>query len=791
MTVLALLVCWFQWQTLSKLGAVMPPGRFRSLTDLLSTARDHGVLFNATDGLLAMTIVLLACGIVGVEWRCGGLTRFLHETLASDRATLALLAVISVVLARCYFVPGEPAWSGDGPAHLAYARFAAASLAQGEAPIWTNFAGAGTPYLQFYGVLFPWLVGLVQLLVGDPWLAIKLLLGGAHVISGLGVYRFVCRAQRSRAAGLVAGLAYVASCWHLQQVLIMGRLPLSLVYVLLPWPFWAVEGLRFRHRRTSAVLVGGVSLGALILTHPGYGFWATASVAGYAGLRLGQWRLQADLRGRLVAAALLLLLGITLSAYLTVGMWFERGATGLHAGLSLTAVPDPDWRQLLVWSNYLIPLIPDLLPSADWHAGYLGITVVVLAGIAVASWGKVRNAPAGGPLLAMSLGALGFLLLALAYRSPLLQQVPLVTGLNASRYLLFATFFLSALAGSGVRTLAATRLGRRSVAVVVIALVVDLGSTTFIHLYTPSSRVHDLLSGDALDALATNRGDLPAGQIPDYRLFTSTGVVHDRMAMAAAHLRGLPTFQSYHPGASRSATSFSRPFESYLNRALEGLEHPAEIGTREDAGLIYAGLAMLNVGYVLVEREREYFFNRKALAHTPILVSTHAGSAALTAPEGSTERMLAVIEQTGVDLQRSSCRRILLTDGIDREAAGPATARVLAHRVWPQRVELTVATGGACFARLAYSYMPQLQVSVDGERVEAWPTAGHFIALPLEPGVHEIVLQPHVSPLRNKLLLVGVLALLAAALAVVIDRVGGCPRHLTSCARNARHRGTR
>jgi len=590
----------------------MPPGRFRSLTDLLSTARDHGVVFSATDGLLAMMIVLLTCGIVVVEWRGGGLTRFLHETLTSDRATLALLAVISVVLVRCYFVPGEPAWSGDGPAHLAYARFAAASLALGEAPIWTNFAGAGTPYLQFYGVLFPWLVGFVQLVVDDPWIAIKLLLGGAHVISGLGVYRFVGRAQRSRAAGLVVGLAYVASFWHLQQVLIMGRLPLSLVYVLLPWPFWAVEGLRFRQDSARAVLAGGVSLGALILTHPRYGFWATASVAGYAGLRLGQWRSQADLRGRL--------------------------------------------------------------------------------------------------------GALGFLLLALAYRSPLLQQVPLVTGLNASRYLLFATFFISALAGCGVHRLAATRFGRRSVAVVVIALVADLGSTTFVHLYTPSSRVHDLLSGDALDALATTTGDLPAGQIPDYRLFTSTGAVHDSMAMAAAHLHGLPTFQSYHPGASRSATSFSRPFESYLNHALEGLEHPAEIGTREDAGLIYAGLAMLNVGYVLVERDREYFLNRKALSHTPILVATHAGPVTVAAPEGSTERMLAIIEQTGVDLPSASCRSILLTGGVEQEAAGPATVRVLAHNVWPQRVELTVATGGACFARLAYSYMPQLQVSVDGRQ---------------------------------------------------------------------------
>ena len=42
---------------------------------------------------------------------------------------------------------------------------------------------------------------------------------------------------------LLAGLAYVLSFWHTQQVLIMGRLPLSLFYALLPLPFYFWEGL--------------------------------------------------------------------------------------------------------------------------------------------------------------------------------------------------------------------------------------------------------------------------------------------------------------------------------------------------------------------------------------------------------------------------------------------------------------------------------------------------------------------------------------------------------------------
>ena len=46
LTGLGLVLCWFQLQTLSKLGAVMPPGRFRSLGALLAMVRGQGVVFD-------------------------------------------------------------------------------------------------------------------------------------------------------------------------------------------------------------------------------------------------------------------------------------------------------------------------------------------------------------------------------------------------------------------------------------------------------------------------------------------------------------------------------------------------------------------------------------------------------------------------------------------------------------------------------------------------------------------------------------------------------------------------
>ncbi|MCZ6632643.1 MAG: hypothetical protein O7G87_04500 [bacterium] len=75
---------------------------------------------------------------------------------------------------------------------------------------------------------------------------------------------------------------------------------------------------------------------------------------------------------------------------------------------------------------------------------------------------------------------------------------------------------------------------------------------------------------------------------------------------------------------------------------------------------------------------------------------------------------------------------------------------------------LTVHTSAPCFARLAYAHYPYLQVTVNGEPQDPLQTAGGFIALKLEGGTHEIVLEPYLSPLRRVLLILDAILILAA-----------------------------
>ena len=98
------------------------------------------------------------------------------------------------------------------------------------------------------------------------------------------------------------------------------------------------------------------------------------------------------------------------------------------------------------------------------------------------------------------------------------------------------------------------------------------------------------------------------------------------------------------------------------------------------------------------------------------------------------------------------------------------TAQVLAHRVDHQQVEMRIAVSARCHARLAYGYWPHLQVTVDGKPVQPMETAGRFMAIPLDAGVHDVVIRARLSPLRKSLLLLAGACLAGALILVFRER---------------------
>jgi hypothetical protein len=734
-----------------------------------------------SDWLLAACIALVAVSLLVVEWRAKGLTQLYVYLVHSDRRVLIFLALFGAVCVRYYFAPGMY-WGGDASAHLAYAHLASRSLAAGEWPLWTNFLGSGTPYLQFYGFLFFVYVAALDLVCRDFYWSIKLALASAHIASGLGMFCFVRLLSNSRGAGLVAALAFMLSFWHVQQVLVMGRYPLSLFYALLPWVFYGVEcalQTRDTKRRSAHILWGGIALGLLAWVHPGYAFWGTCFVALYSALRLAQER---D-RAALWAVLFFFAIGVLVGAVQTLPMWWERGYTVLRSGMVLTSIPDPNWRHLIYWSNHMLHAVPLPLEYAHWYGGYIGVSVCALVLAAVYCSGRWRRVAGALPVLLCSL--IVALLLVFAYRWSLLQALPPLRAMNAARYLLFVVFFASALAGAVAPVLAGLlRWRQRGVALIIVALCLDLLPTTFLDINTTPSGQRD----EMLDELATEAVEY-GEQMPPGRAIITLGGMHPYLAFSWSYFKTATPLAQADPGNLLPASNlFANPFGQFLNRALGQLSDG--VGDEvKNSQLIRAGIKLLNVRHVLATQEDGTtswltFGGQSPVLVAPRLALYESSRLQPTFSEEEVERMLwkptgmsrlevleqvypivGLIREMEVAPRGSAAQRILLADyGGQPDLATEPSVEVLAHRLFNQYVELEVDLRERAYARLAYAWYPHLRVEVDGRRVETWSTAGGFVCLPLGAGRHTIALTPELSPLRRALwVLCGVVFLAALA----------------------------
>lgn len=786
LSLLALLLFVFQRFTLEKFQTIPPGLSYPSLPRFLETVQQK-VPLTFSDGLLLGTILLLALAVAVLEIWKKQLSTFLHLIFASERQTLLLLACSSLVLVRFYFARGTFSWGGDSPQHICYAFLTSQSFARGEIPMWTNYLGAGTPHFQFYGFLFFYLVALVHQVLPDFIFSLKFVLGICHIASGLSMYLLVRILTRSRGAGFLAGLAYVLCFWHTQQILVMGRFPLSLFYTLLPLPFYCFERLCFSWRRARFAALGALTLGCQAFTHPGYALWAAIFCGFYMLIRLVSIRPRK--RACTISSYALVFLGCGLlfGAFLTLGMWAERGHTGLYSGMEMSDIPGPTLHHVLVWSNYRFWLLP--MPSADfhWYGGYLGLSLLAVASVGFLSPFLSRLRWRTNPVAATGVCFALSLFLVFAYHHPLLRSLSVVKVFPPGRYLLFVAFFLALAVGLGSRVLLrrSSEKGGQVAALLLLLIMVDLGPTTFQH---PYSRVNPNPFQEFSDA---SRPYHQQGLLPDYRLFWAQDRLSAYFAYGYLLFSGqTPLAHGFHPGDLRTVGEFIDPFERFLSFRLQNIQTGENLADSPDWELISGGLRLLNVRYLLVtSSDRTEWKTVEFPGHSPILVSSRPAefpAAALTdfveqvrlddilrdfdLPAGEeNEEMLRelfpvfwLIRQTAPSPQ-NTCQTIFLRDfSGDPDLGTDPRVQVLEHRVENQRVDLRVRVSASCYARLSYSYFPFVQLTVDGRPVQPLETAGHFIALPLDQGEHRIVLVPRLSPLRRGLLWLDLLMLVSA-----------------------------
>ena len=792
LSALAALLIYSQYTTLFKFAVLQPAHRYGSLTLFLQAVKQK-VQLDMADAIVAGLIFAAFVSIIVLELWKKRLSTFLSKVFETEKRTLFVLLLICLFCARFYFARGGLAWAGDANFHIGYAWIAAQAFSQGEIPIWTNYFGTGGPYCQFYGFLFFYLTGAVNLLFSDLEFSLKFVMGVSHVFSGIGMYLFV-RTLFNRQAGFIAALAYVMCVWHTQQVLIMGRYPLSVFYALLPFPFYFFERLRVRTHRLAYAMGGGLTLGMLAFTHPGYAFWATVLLGLYVCLRLWSLIDRQEIGTVCWHSLLLLMGGLAFGAYLTLPMWIERGNVGLNLGVNLSGLPDPTWGQLLTWSNYRFRIL--LIETNHWYGGYLGLSLIALSLVGLTSslliWRRWRapnrhaskdqqgmkfTLPADLPSKSWPATAclIVSLLLVFGYRWPPLGSLSVVQAFNAGRYLLFVVFFLSVTVGWGSVALVHLNHSRGTgihiFTILLLVVVVDLGPATFQQPYIRYSALKrpQLVGTKTTHILRSEAAQFPNGEIPNYRSFYATDTDYRPFSISYLSIKtGLVTFLGLFNEASLATNVFCHPLEKSLNSAIrkaEKLESPSA----QKFGPLRNGLYLLNTKRFMARHS-----NKKTLMNwtipdvSPVVVSSRVAGWDLPVRQGADTQarlaLLQLVKAMGINQEENTCDQILLTGYKGREDLGTSpSVEVLYHRTWNQRVEILIRTSSPCFARLAYAYYPYLSVIVNGEKVVPYQTAGRFIAVQLSEGEQHIVLEPVLSPLRRGLLILN-LAMVTACL---------------------------
>ncbi len=728
--------------------------------------------------LLAVTLALLY-----LEARWEMVTSFLKSVFVNDRRAVLLLFASSLVLVRYYFAVGNFNWAGDAPQHVVTAHMAALAIEHGELPIWTFFIGNGSPYLQHYGFLFPYLVGFVNLLTDDLSSSMKVVLASGHLLSGIGMYLFASRLCKSRRAGFVAGLGYVLCFWHLQQVLIMGRTPLGLYYGILPWAFYFFEESSRAGRRIQAALLGGVSVALLSFTHPAYGFYTCVLLLIYAAVRLLLSRDDASVKGMMGAGLLYMACALLFGAYMNLGMWVESAFTNMsnfEFGLRESAspalgLPGPTLLHVLSWSNYRFWLFP--VEERHWYGGYLGLSLIAL--MTVGCFGlsllrrnvRIRRYLPGFTVLFL------VTLILVAYRWPPINEVNLIQIFNPSRYLLFVAFFLALSAGVGSHLLCLFKPVQfrrsRCYTILLLILLIDLGPTTFQQPY--GKKLHMFFP-----QLANFSEDAPvaadSSPVPNFRAQWVSDGNHSSFAIARMVIDGkTPVPEVYHPGELPASAAFTGPIMYALRQVLSETQTTFAFAAHPWRILLLSGLRLLNTRFVVATTQTVASGFSIEIDNSPVVVSPRIApfEPEPVTPEDmnsevgrmlklgqlesrmqfSIKNGLRMVQGMGLDPVRNVCERILV--GVDRKAIFLGTApdvEVLEHTVGHHDARLRIRLTEAGFARLAYAYFPFLKVTVDGSTVVPIETADRFIALKLEEGEHEIVIEARLSPLRRTLL---------------------------------------
>ncbi|HUI72865.1 MAG TPA: hypothetical protein VL354_20250 [Spirochaetia bacterium] len=223
------------------------------------------------DAVVIGGLFLCLVWIIVEQIRWKSLSIFFAWALSSERRTRLVVLGMAVLLLKPILAPGEPYFQ-DAPSHVSRAWFAYVNFAQGYVfPTFNNYYHAGFAMFSHYGFLFSILAGGLNLLIGNIYLSVKLVMMLASVATAFLFYAVGKQLARDRGSGLLLSIAVTGSNIFLYGMFWVGALFYPLIvagagllllsferFMAETWPLY------------RAAFVTAIAANVLIATHLGY-----------------------------------------------------------------------------------------------------------------------------------------------------------------------------------------------------------------------------------------------------------------------------------------------------------------------------------------------------------------------------------------------------------------------------------------------------------------------------------------------------------------------------------------
>lgn len=317
----------------------------------------------------------------------------------------------------------------------------AKALKDGQFPVrWVEDLGYGFgyPIFNFYAPLPYYIGGFFDLVGFSSLVATKIMFGLGIFLSGITMY-FLGQKIWGQWGGMICGLFYIYAPYHAVDVYVRGAVGEFWAMVFLPLVFLGIYKIFKNERR--GILIGVLGFAGVVLSHN----LTALMLIPFLGLGVfSLFILSRDKKRFLISVFKFLILSLGFSAFYWLPALVEMGETKVFAQLGGGA----DWRDHFVFLDQLWKNLwgfggsaPGRVDGMSFSVGKIHLLMVGVALMGAIFWKKKKNwFGIGGFLLAIFLTT--------KYSYVFWQLIPQMAFVQYPwRFLIFAVFFSSLLAG--------------------------------------------------------------------------------------------------------------------------------------------------------------------------------------------------------------------------------------------------------------------------------------------------------------------------------------------------------